>query len=945
MYVRLDSSQLLPLLDSCARSLQRLSVNVTALQGDLELCCANCTGPGLQRISGLKQLRIQLNHDENLTQLDVSENAIEVLDLSALSKLQTLQCSRNSLRELTVNGRHLTSLIAGNNQLRTLSASPTPLQLEHLDVSNRLATLPGWVGGCSRLRALFASHNELTAAPQQLLSGQLPNLHTLQLSYNELQQLPAVSSRLPLALHHLFLQSNRLAALPCNLFTVATRLRVLNVSNNRLEELPAPPPMHDAEGDRGSPLDKLYLTANCLGDAALRSLAAFRRLRTLHAAYNHLSVLPDSCVASWPDLEELVLSGNTLRHLPENIVQLRHLRVLRVHSNQLRNSPCFSRMTSLKVLDLSHNQLDRVSLATLAPPQLQFLDLSCNSRLHVDPRQFSVYRSQRQGGPGSISLVDVSGLNRSSLPTAPPARPPTTPWAVGFSETPGLRERLYIAQLRLPSFCNSEGLFGLFDGGGEGSLPAALVRAVPRILVEERAVTETAADYLKYTLLSAHRELREHGQKQGACATLVHVCPRGSRYVLRVASVGEAKALELRESDDFLVVANQRLWEVVSEREAMQEVRAASSPLLAAKRLQDMAQSYGCEDNISVVVLRLGALALPTQVPAEMAAEDVNILPPVSASCSCCAPCCRCRHDRSSPSGQSDQASCESRAPALALHAAPQPAPRRPMLNGVLGGVNGVLNGSSAGTMYKATRCRVDNVYRGGGSGGSGCSDSGGDTSCGSGTGSDRSHLSEEQFRCWEYMLEQNTQLLFDKELDTLSRAFTRRPVPRGHALSQALGMGRALSSSSPHLAHAGGAGPGVGPGGPGAPVAPHPAAVPTPTPPFLSRHFGSARSLSCTPTARRLGLGVGGLGGLHAGVGGLGSSRQLLHTGPNAAYFGSLQRLMPYNLEYDFDVIHERAENGHSMSGSLIDQRADQDSLEQDGRMRKYWDVATTEL
>lgn len=91
----------------------------------------------------------------------------------------------------------------------------------------------------------------------------------------------------------------------------------------------------------------------------------------------------------------------------------------------------------IQVLDLSHNQLDRVSLATLAPPQLQFLDLSCNSRLHVDPRQFSVYRSQR---PGSLSLVDVSGLNRSSLPTSP-LRPPSTPWAVGFSETPGLRER------------------------------------------------------------------------------------------------------------------------------------------------------------------------------------------------------------------------------------------------------------------------------------------------------------------------------------------------------------------------------------------------------------------------------------------------------------------------------------------------------------------------
>lgn len=133
--------------------------------------------------------------------------------------------------------------------------------------------------------------------------------------------------------------------------------------------------------------------------------------------------------------------------------------------------------------------------------------------------------------------------------------------------------------------------------------------------------------------------------------------------------------------------------------------------------------------------------------------------------------------------------------------------------------------------------------------------------------------LSEEQFRCWEYMLEQNTQLLFDKELDTLTKAPLRQ------------------ARSTPQLN-----------GG---------------NLPFLSKRFGSARSfnptLSRPPVVR------------------FGSGRRLLNGGPNAAYFGSLQRLMPYNLEYDFAVIQER-------SGM--------DSLEQDAtRMQQYWGVATTEL
>ena len=123
-------------------------------------------------------------------------------------------------------------------------------------------------------------------------------------------------------------------------------------------------------------------------------------------------------------------------------------------------------------------------------------------------------------------------------------------------------------------------------------------------------------------------------------------------------------------------------------------------------------------------------------------------------------------------------------------------------------------------------------------------------------------------------MLEQNTQLLFDKELDTLARV----PLRRGQ------------SRSTPQLAN---------------------------NLPFLSKHFGSARSFNPgLPRAPMMRFGSG---------------RRFLNGGPNAAYFGSLQRLMPYNLEYDFAVIQERAGI---------------DSLEQDAsRMQQYWGVATTEL
>ncbi|XP_026295255.1 PH domain leucine-rich repeat-containing protein phosphatase 2 [Apis mellifera] len=895
---------------------------------------------------------IILGNYGNLTHLDVSENSIEKLDISALQELRSVRCARNILTELTVCGKNIVSLIAGNNKLKKLTIEPVPVNLEHLDVSyNNLDALPEWIPDLPLLRALFASHNALTALPDRLLT-QPSRLEVLHLPHNRLQALPP--PRKPLNIVHLTLQDNALTALPTSFFINTEKMKVLNLSNNRLSELP-----HFGEGNKNRhnnhSLEKLYLTANCLTDTALDALVKFTSLRVLHIAYNTLDTLSESCIASWKDLEELILSGNRLQYLPDNVANLRHLRVLRVHSNRLLTCPTFNKTASLKVLDLAHNQLDRVNLATLVPPQLQFLDISCNSRLHVDPRQFQVYRSQRP-----ISLVDVSGQNRPSLPSHPHQQEIVSsekgseqPWRLGFSETAGCRERLYVSQVRMPSFCNVEGLFGIFDGGSNQEAPSALQEMIPRLLLEERTVRETSKEYLKYTLLSAHRELKDKGQKYGIDATLVHIVriqlqqgyPKApTKYSLKVATSGDAKAvlcraagplilappkklsmknqlgnaamfplvvpdptfeeIDLEDDDEFIIIGNKKLWEVLSIQEAVREARAEASPVLAAKRLQDLAQAYGAEDNLSIVVVRLTG---PNQGDLDQLMRELRHAvgknrgqTETSCPCPCCMPpaahkppgpcCCHAnegyylngvlksivnrsnkahngsgryfknrrstqenesppyKDDRSSPSGQSDQASdstLKSRYPSgrvwsgSAASRATNKA-RQSVL----------VNENSTRKISTTLTAQEDTISERSGA------------------------LSEEQFRCWEYMLEQNTQLLFDKELDTL----TKTPLRRGQ------------SRSTPQLAG---------------------------NLPFLSKRFGSARSFNPSlprpPIVR------------------FGSGRRLLNGGPNAAYFGSLQRLMPYNLEYDFAVIQER--NGL-------------DSLEQDAtRMQQYWGVATTEL
>ena len=43
---------------------------------------------------------------------------------------------------------------------------------------------------------------------------------------------------------------------------------------------------------------------------------------------------------------------------------------------------------------------------------------------------------------------------------------------------------------------------------------------------------------------------------------------------------------------------------MLSAQEAISIVRPIEDAVLAAKKLQDLAQSYGCEDNLSIIVLK-----------------------------------------------------------------------------------------------------------------------------------------------------------------------------------------------------------------------------------------------------------------------------------------------------------------------------------------------------
>ncbi|XP_017859823.1 PREDICTED: protein phosphatase PHLPP-like protein [Drosophila arizonae] len=877
-----------------------------------------------------------------LTQLEVCENEMEVLDLSTLAQLETLKCSRNKLIELIINGTSLQTLIADHNCLQSICISKSvPEKLLQLDIShNYLSALPQWIGGCVALETLSATHNHLSHIKELLRNYRIRCLRSLNLAYNALQQLDYLPEAF-CSVTQLQLQSNELQRLPDNFFAVTHgQLSSLNVACNRLAQLPR------YEQNNNAALEELCLTGNQLNDSIFEPLLHAGRLKVLRLAHNRLGVLPAECVRSWPELEVLVLSGNMLQQLPDQVSGLSQLKVLRCCNNLLLSTPQLSKLSKLKILDLAHNHLDRINLLSLVPSRnLKYLDLSGNLQLQVDEQQLKVCQTQSQR---VWSLVDVSGNNRAALPTSTRRLPveyskasaqktKSLPWSLGFAETPGDARKLLVTQLRASQFNGSEeALLGMFESQTDARQAQQMAQLVPGLLKQEQSLKDSPLnDYMKYTLLTAQRQC-------GGClrnATLLHLLRQPSkvralkskRYILRLAHLGHFDAylvrrtthLRLTESqadcdshkcnqashtlpdpelleitlsndDEYLVLGNEQLWAVMDIARAAREIRKEENALLAAKRLLEIAQSFGATANLSVIVVRFSHLSTDVDHLIRELKQSVRKKPalvppqqPASLAVSkrtCCDRSNACRHrtleqellaGRSSPSGQSNPDLLSKDATVakdefILAHAR-------------------VLQEEQQLEMLDETE----------------------------------SVLSEEQFKCWEYMLEQNTQLLFDKELNTISKSFSKQRLPTakltaadGNDLKSNLIRNVAnkfISSSTPQLTQA------------HVPLSAYqPIMKQLPT-----EYFGSMRSFQQSPNYG-YNLFDGKSRDAYAKLGG----------GPHAAYFGSLQRRMPCNLEYDFPVTQERDHN------ILDEEELDEDGFtEHESRMRKYWGVATTEL
>ncbi|XP_058058784.1 uncharacterized protein LOC131209681 [Anopheles bellator] len=219
------------------------------------------------------------------------------------------------------------------------------------------------------------------------------NLHTLDLSANQLSNAKRDHfSRLE-GLRRLLLATNKLHKLQSDIFYDLPQLVELDLRGNRLNELS--PNLFRPLGQ----LRVLHLSNNTINDLPRNSFAGLGNLTELHLAHNRLYVIPFQLFRELRSLEVLDLAGNMLVSFLDNyFLPNKQLRVLRLRGNGIEkiSKNALYGLRRLQSLDLSANRLvfiDRNAFDTL--DELRYLHVEQNQIYILPSTVFSALRSLR----------------------------------------------------------------------------------------------------------------------------------------------------------------------------------------------------------------------------------------------------------------------------------------------------------------------------------------------------------------------------------------------------------------------------------------------------------------------------------------------------------------------------------------------------------------------
>ena len=342
------------------------------------LTSLDCSSRSISSLTGINLLTY-------LTTLNCSYNNLTSLNVSSLTRLQTLRCNNNklpyvydlpaSLQYLYCGGNQFTTWVVNDHSsLKTLDVSNTPTLTSLNCNNNALTSLT--ISGCTALNTISCDNNQFTSLPT------LPSsLETLYCRGNKLTSLPT----LPNSLKYLLCGGNSFTTLS---LTGYTNLKQLDISNSTsLTTLNC--------------YNNGLITLNVSGCSALSTLSCYNNYLTT------LGTLPSS-------LKTIYCYTNNLNTL--NVSGCTSLTYLDCKANYLTSLGTLPSL--LQTINCSNNRLSG-TLSITGRSALKTLNVSSNTDLTRLDCYSNALTSLNVDGCSSLTYLYCNNNQLTSLPSLP----------------------------------------------------------------------------------------------------------------------------------------------------------------------------------------------------------------------------------------------------------------------------------------------------------------------------------------------------------------------------------------------------------------------------------------------------------------------------------------------------------------------------------------------
>ena len=251
---------------------------------------------------------------------------------------------------------------------------------------------------------------------------ELSSLLLLQANHNNLEDLPALLSRLT-NLTMVKLGSNQFKRIPRVLMSMKS-LTCIDLSFNQISEIESFPEecwsnvkTLDLEGNALGKLPPSIMYLKSLKDLELRNcrlkeipenIGRLKKLRELDVSHNQLTEIP-AAIKGCISLERLCVKNNKIKVLPKELFEIKSLAILEAGNNLLTEVPDkIARQCELRNINLSRNQLSCVPEALVQLQSLAVLNISNNRLKHIPLRLARMKNSylECEGNPFDNSAPD-----------------------------------------------------------------------------------------------------------------------------------------------------------------------------------------------------------------------------------------------------------------------------------------------------------------------------------------------------------------------------------------------------------------------------------------------------------------------------------------------------------------------------------------------------------